>query len=662
MNLLFIISILFFLLFSNIILLPLPLNQYAYMLARERIKQYDRGVQAQNNLTSKEKVVNLYLELLQANDYMNTKNYFYPSRPIEKVFENITKSSLYQFLISLPKGGNLHIHESQVLDRKLLLEHIMNSSEYDFLYICDQDNCTTNKYYLNYFKSNPSSEWTKVKGSNWTIPEILKRTTLTGILNNLETPIYATDTEGRWHTAAEYGVFDFYGDLVKYNVTRFNYMKLVLDQALEENIQLLEFRRGLFGSLYYLTENNTKILINPTEELDLLLKFKKEYISKNPKLIDFIFVIYSSRNLLKEQIKTHLNNIINLHRLYPDFIRGYDMVGEEDQGHTLLFHSDTLINAFNYTSTSNGSFNFLFHSGETNWPENHIPSVPDDSVSAFENIYDALVFRTHRIGHGLSLTKRPDLYQYIRQRQIAIEICPASNQILGYVADLRNHPGIVYHRSGIPIVLSGDDPGSFGYNTLTVDFYLATMAWGLNLADLKQFAWNSIQYSSLPNNRKIEGLQKWQNEWNLFIDNSYNIACNQTYPNLTMNISQILPAYGPNNRSINVTVFGFGFEIAICKKIICKFGEKETNGTFIDLNEIVCPTPLNNSDLSTVSISIVIDNKIFPAGYDYKFISSLSVIDDEGLPPIIPSKSDKFVIINQKLIITLLILLFTFII
>ena len=37
---------------------------------------------------------------------------------------------------------------------------------------------------------------------------------------------------------------------------------------------------------------------------------------------------------------------------------------------------------------------------------------------------------------------------------------------------MRNHPAINYYRSGILIVIAGDDPGSFGYNDLTVDYYL----------------------------------------------------------------------------------------------------------------------------------------------------------------------------------------------
>lgn len=423
--------LIFFLLYGNINQFPLPYNQYEYMIAREKIKQHDRGVQALNNFNSKEKIVNLYFELLRTKDFLNTKNYFYPSRPIETFIENITNNQFYQFLTLLPKGGNLHLHELQVLDRKILLESIKNSSEYDILYICDKNNCKK-KYYLNYFKRNIPLGWTKVKGSNWTISEIIKKTTLTGILNNLDKPIYSTDTGARWNLTHQTGFFDFYADLINYNVTKYNYLKLILDHSLNDNVQLLEFRRSSLGKkLFYFHENGSRIFINEIDELNFLLKFKENYMLNNPKLIDFIFLIHSRKKSSKERVKFEINNLIKLHKLYPDLIRGYDMVGEEDQGHTLLFHNENLIHLFNYSKQTNNSFNLVFHAGETNWPEEYLPSNYGDGVSTFENIYDALVLRTQRIGHGLSLAKRPDMYEYIRKNQIAIEICPASNQILG---------------------------------------------------------------------------------------------------------------------------------------------------------------------------------------------------------------------------------------
>ena len=58
------------------------------------------------------------------------------------------------------------------------------------------------------------------------------------------------------------------------------------------------------------------------------------------------------------------------------------------------------------------------------------PQFGDDSSTA-NNVYDAIVFKTHRIGHGLAYIKHPNLYAQLRDRKIAIEVCPASNQILG---------------------------------------------------------------------------------------------------------------------------------------------------------------------------------------------------------------------------------------
>ena len=623
-----------FLFFVSAYGLPFPVDQYGYMMAREKIKQHDRGVQAQARLSTREKTVNLYLESLRAREFFETKDYFYPSRPIESEVENITRRPFYRFLRQLPKGGNLHLHEFQVLDRRVLLQSIVNSSEYELLYICDHNSsCANTRFYLRYYLNNVPAGWTKVKGSSWTIEAILGKTTLTGILNELPNRAYATDTATRWNIAEEMGVFSSYNDLTRYNVTRFNYLKLILDQALEDKVQLLELRRGFFGRTFSFDSNGSRVTIAAEEELEMLREFKRDYMEKHPQLIDFVFLIYSTRISSKGQIEDEIIRVLALQRRFPDLIRGYDMVGEEDQGHTLLFHSDSLIKAFHSSQQqSNGSFRFLFHAGETNWPQEHLPSAFGDGVSTFENVYDALVFRTHRIGHGLSLAKRPDLYEYIREREIAIEICPASNQILGYVADLRNHPGIVYHRSGIPIVLAGDDPGSFGYNELTIEFYLVTMAWGLDLADLKQFAWNSIQYSTIPEARRVTGFEKWRVQWDGFLNDSYSQACGQTFPDtVRVNVSSILPSYGPFDRSINVTLFGEGYQRAICKRVICRFGPNETEGIFEHINELICPTPAGKNLLATVPLSLLIDGQRIDTGWNFTYLSSVSLIDDGTL-------------------------------
>ena len=46
------------------------------------------------------------------------------------------------------------------------------------------------------------------------------------------------------------------------------------------------------------------------------------------------------------------------------------------------------------------------------------------------------------------------------EKNIAIELCPISNQVLKLVDDLRNHPIVELIQDGnFPIVIAPDDPG-----------------------------------------------------------------------------------------------------------------------------------------------------------------------------------------------------------
>jgi len=153
---------------------------------------------------------------------------------------------------------------------------------------------------------------------------------------------------------------------------------------------------------------------------------------------------------------------------------------------------------------------YYFHAGESNRNNN-------------SDIVEAIMLRSKRIGHGLALIKHPALMDKVRERHIAIEVCPISNQVLGYVADLRNHPAVYWIRSGVPVTLNPDDPGMMGY-TFSYDFYEAFMAWDLNLSDLKMLAMNSIKYSSLSEPEKLVTLSKWKDKWTVFITDLNELA------------------------------------------------------------------------------------------------------------------------------------------
>jgi adenosine deaminase CECR1 len=110
-------------------------------------------------------------------------------------------------------------------------------------------------------------------------------------------------------------------------------------------------------------------------------------------------------------------------------VRGFDLFEEKDPGRSLLFYMDSLLEA---ERENDNTFNFDLRVAETNWPEDFEPVCARDSVSLLNNLYDAVFLKSRRVGHGLGLIKHPELYAHFRDNQVAVEVCPSSNKILGF--------------------------------------------------------------------------------------------------------------------------------------------------------------------------------------------------------------------------------------
>lgn len=211
------------------------------------------------------------------------------------------------------------------------------------------------------------------------------------------------------------------------------------------------------------------------------------------------------RTLSPEDLGKDLEFAYQVKQLRPDVVIGWDAAGEEDPNHATLDYARQLLNRSLLTQMYGVELPMMLHDGESDWPGN-------------TNVVDALLLGVKRIGHGFNLNDFPAVRQAVKDQDVALEVCPISNQVLRYVDDLREHPGARFLRDGLPVTLSSDDPGIWGAVGVTYDFWAATVAWQLDLKTLKYLAMSSLSHSAMSADERLQAMSKWETSWSAFID------------------------------------------------------------------------------------------------------------------------------------------------
>lgn len=84
-----------------------------------------------------------------------------------------------------------------------------------------------------------------------------------------------------------------------------------------------------------------------------------------------------------------------------------------------------------------------------------------------------------RIGHGVQAIHSPETITLLKERDIALELCPTSNIKLGLFPDLAHHPFPQLLESGLKISINSDDPPFF-FTTLGEEYKRTQSAYGLS--------------------------------------------------------------------------------------------------------------------------------------------------------------------------------------
>ncbi len=106
-----------------------------------------------------------------------------------------------------------------------------------------------------------------------------------------------------------------------------------------------------------------------------------------------------------------------------------------------------------------------------------------------------------RIGHGVRSIEDRELLAELRDRGIALEVCPSSNVALQVVPSLAAHPLPELLAAGIELSLGSDDPPLFG--TTLVDEYLrCAEVFGWTIDDVVALASAAVEQSFMPVERR----------------------------------------------------------------------------------------------------------------------------------------------------------------
>ena len=149
----------------------------------------------------------------------------------------------------------------------------------------------------------------------------------------------------------------------------------------------------------------------------------------------FGVIIQMIRNKDDDFLKKSIEDSIALKNKYPDLICGLDLSGNEDKFRNFQELTPVMLN------NNDPGLPWILHCGETIKGKNY-------------NLIDGVLNKAKRLGHVVNLFKLGNLWEYVKNNNIILEINPISNQTLRLVRDLRIHPCIGYHNNGIKICIN----------------------------------------------------------------------------------------------------------------------------------------------------------------------------------------------------------------
>ena len=474
-------------------------NRADYQQARQTYVQRDSALafDADVVLSASEEEVNQKLLALQRQmmKQYQRQHFFPPSHYFYRSKRLIEQTQLFRILRKMPKGGVLHLHPGAAGNLRWVVEKALETPN---CYVYWQEGRRSFvKGQIDFFKPEMVPKgFYSVWSLNKTVPHFADS------LYDLLTFDAGMNRPGIDVWREFEACFQRIGRFVRYQPIFRDFFQAAFATLAEDGIQHVELRTFLGVGLHDLNQRPGYYTS------DTLVRYLQEAVQATQKKYpDFTAkLIYTNHRFQSRKvIDRDVEKAFRMRRRYPEWVVGYDLVAEEDRGRSTRYYLDTWLKLDSLEQVYGVDLPLFLHDGES------------DRI-AVDNLYDAVTLGSRRIGHGFNLFLFPSLQAAVKAHNTNVEVNPLSNQILGYVEDLRVHPARYLLQQGIQCSISPDDPGVFGYEGVTYDYWAIFLAWELDLKAMKKLIMNSITYSSLSDTEKQTAMQHWQKRWDTFID------------------------------------------------------------------------------------------------------------------------------------------------
>ena len=471
----------------------------------------------------------------------------YPGMMFTLAKKRMDTTKSWQIVSKMPKGALLHAHFDAMIDTDWLVDQVLAT---EGMAIVAEQGLTSVETRQNSFVSFQFSKTVPIDvPSIWSEGYVAKRLVpvriaadtfpeggRTGFKGWLENRCTITQEESLNHHHGVDAVwkkfqssFPILGSMIFYEPIFRASLQRLLRQLLEDGLQWVDFRVAFVFK--YRRENHDK----PEETYDEFFKVFRDEVKKfqateeRKHFWGCRFIWTTLRRLGKKEIVESMKQCISMKIAHPDLIAGFDLVGQEDMGRSLADLTPELFWFRKRCVENQVDIPFFFHAGE----------CLGDGDKTDENLFDAVLLGTRRIGHGFSLYKHPLLMEMVKQKKILIESCPISNEILRLTSSIKSHPLPALLAKGVPVALCNDDPAILGHgkNGVTHDFWQALQGWeNLGLEGLGSLAENSVRYAAYTPDQttkdwnkdikdgifgdgiRASRLREWTSEWNKFCE------------------------------------------------------------------------------------------------------------------------------------------------